>query len=353
MSTAAASRSLAAYAPGRPLSPWWAVAGWIAVPCLAAAFVPDRFILTTLAAAAVQGLFAVSWVLLAVTGQPSLGHALPYGAGAYAAAFIARRAGLHAGDLGGLAPVIVTAAAAIAGGCFGGLQGRLTRRLAPAFVAAVTLATVEGAHSLATMWRVPVLRGGGDTETAIPIAAFANDERTEAWIAAVAFGAGVLLVAALLRSRTGIALRAAAGDERDADALGFDAPRLRLFAFVAAGTIAGAAGALAAQLSGHVSPLMLSWQASLFVPAAALIGGVGTVAGPAAAAYVGAAGAQFFEAPAALRLLVFAGVLVAAGLRDPQHFLGPAFSWNPRSAERTNDALNGRSRRVPPTGGSS
>ena len=338
MSTAAVTRSaapprvdgVAAYAPGRPPSLWWAVGGWIAVPFLAAALARDRFILTTLAAAAVQGLFAVGWVLLAVTGQPSLGHALPYGAGAYAAAFVARRAGLHGGDLGGWVPVVLTAAAAIAGGCFGGLQGRLTRRLAPAFVAVITLATVEAARSLATMWTVPVLRGSGDTDTAIPLPTFPNDDRAAAWLAAAAFAAGVLVVAALVRSRTGVALRAAAGGERDAEALGFDVPRLRLFAFIAAGTIAGIAGALAAQLSGHASPLMLSWQASLFAPAAALIGGAATVAGPAAAAYAGAGAAQFFEIPAAVQLLVAAGVLVAAGLRDPQHVFGPAFSWNPR-----------------------
>jgi ABC-type branched-subunit amino acid transport system permease subunit len=338
VSTAAVARSaappradrVAARAPKRPPSLWWAVAGWVAVPCLVAALAHDRFVSATLAAAAVQGLFAVSWVPLAVTGQPSFGHALPYGAGAYAAAFVARRAGLHAGNLGGMAPVVLTVTAALAGGCFGGLQGRLTRRLAPAYVAAVTLATVEAARSLAAMWTAPVLRGGGDTDTAIPIMTFPNDDRTAAWLAAAAFAAGVLIVAALVRSRTGVALRAAAGGEREADALGFDAPRLRLFAFVAAGTIAGVAGALAAQLSGRVSPLMLSWQASLFVPAAALIGGAGTVAGPAAAAYVGAAVAQFFEVPAALQLLVFAAVLIAAGLRDPQHLLGPAFSWNPR-----------------------
>jgi len=330
MSTAAVSRPVTAYPAGRPPSLWWAAAGWVAVPFVAAALGHDRFASTTLAAAAVQGLFAVSWVLLAVSGQPSLGHALPYGAGAYAAAFVARRAGLHAGDLGGLMPVVLTVAAAIAGGCFGALQGRLTRRLAPAFLAVVTLAMVEAGRTLATMWMAPVLRGGADADASIPIVPFPSDDRAAAWITAAAFGAGVLLVTALVRSRTGVALRAAAGGERAAEALGFDAPRLRLFAFVAAGTIAGTAGALAAQLSGHVSPLMLSWQTSLFAPAAALIGGAATVAGPAAAGYAGAAVAQFLDVPSPLQLLVLAAVLVAAGLRDPQHLFGPAFSWNPR-----------------------
>lgn len=343
MSTAAAERSLAAHAAVRPPSLWWAVTGWIAVVFLATALAHDRFTSSTLAVAAVQGLFAVSWVLLAASGQPSLGHALPYGAGAYAAAFVARGAGLHAG---GLVQVILTVAAAAAGACAGGLQGRLTRRLAPVLLAAVTLATVEAGHSLATLWTAPVMRGVAEADTTIPVTAFPYDGRTAVWLAAAAFAAGLLVVAALLRSRTGIALRAAAGDEREAAALGFDAPRLRLTAFVVAGALAGVAGALAAQFSGRVSPEMLSWRTSLFAPAAALIGGPGTVAGPAAAAYVIAAAAQFLDIPPNLQMLAFAGVLAAAALRDPQRLLGPAFSWNSRRAERNGDPWTRGTRRA-------
>ncbi|HEV2440434.1 MAG TPA: branched-chain amino acid ABC transporter permease [bacterium] len=315
-----------------PLSHWWAVAGWVAMPLLAAALSHDRFTSSTLAAAGVQGLFAVSWVLLAATGQPSLGHALPYGAGAYAAAFVARLGGFHPGGLGGLVPVVLIAAAALAGAGAGALQGRVTRRLSPVFLAVATLGTAEAAHSLATMWTAPVMRGVAEADTAIPVAAFPNDDRAAVWIAAAAFGAGVLAVAALVHSRTGVALRTSAGEERAAEALGFDAPRLRLAAFVVAGTIAGVAGALAAQFSGRVSPAVFSWHTSLFVPAAALIGGPGLVAGPAAAAYVIGALTQFFEIAPGAQVVAFAAVLAAAALRDPQHALGPAFSWNPRPA---------------------
>lgn len=328
MSAAVRVRALPRPAPARPPSLWWVVAGWIAVPLAAAALTQERFALPIMTAAAVQGLFAVGWVLLAVSGQPSLGHALPYGAGAYAIAFVERGDLLRTADLNNFAPAALVAAAAIAGAAAGLLQGRLTRNLAPVWVAAITLATVQAAHSLATMWTAPVVRGGTETDTAIPVAVTLGDGRAAALITAAAFGAGVLLVAALLRSRTGVALRIAAGPDRDADAIGFNAPRLRLFAFVVAGAIAGAAGGLAAQLSGHVAPLMVSWQTSLFAPAAAVLGGVGTVAGPAAAAYCVAGIAQLVDVPAGLKLLAFAAVLAAAGLRDPRHTLGAMFSWN-------------------------
>ncbi|HET7264295.1 MAG TPA: hypothetical protein VFL28_06470 [bacterium] len=327
MSAAVRVRSLPRPAPVRPLLPWWAAAGWIAVPFAAAALAHGRFAWSVVTAAAVQGLFAVSWVLLAVSGLPSLGHALPYGAGAYTVAFLVHRGIVQAADPNGATPAALTAAAAAAGGCAGALQGRLVRNLAPVWTAAITLATVEAAHSLATMWMAPVLHGGIVTDTAIPVAALAGD-RAATWITAAAFAAGVLLVTVLVRSRTGVALRAAAGADRDADALGFDAPRLRLFAFVTAGAIAGVAGALAAQSTGHVSPAMVSWQTSLFAPAAALLGGAGTVVGPAAAGYLIGGIAQLVDAPSGLKLLAFAAVLAAAGLRDPRHVLGAAFSWN-------------------------
>ena len=328
MSAAVRIRALPRPAPARPPSLWWVVAAWIAVPLAAAALTSERFAWPMMTAAAVQGLFAVGWVVLAVSGQPSLGHALPYGAGAYAIAFLGRGGLLSAADLDGFAPAALVAAAALAGAAAGVLQGRLTRNLAPVWVAAITLATVQAAHSLATMWTAPVVRGGTGTDTAIPVAVMLGDGRAAACITAAAFGAGVLLVAALLCSRTGVALRIAAGPDRDADALGFDAPRLRLFAFVVAGAIAGAAGGLAAQSSGHASPLMVSWQTSLFAPAAALLGGVGTVAGPAAAAYGIAGITQFVDVPAGLKLLAFAAMLAAAGLRDPRHVLEAAFNWN-------------------------
>lgn len=333
MSAAVRVRSLPRPAGARPLSPWWAVAGWILVPFAAAALAHERFAWPIMTAASTQGLLAVGWTLLAISGQPSLGHALPFGAGAYAVALLVRDGLVPVSSLNGVALAALTAAGAVAGACAGALQGRLTRNLAPVWIAAITLATVEAAHSLATLWTAPVLRGGTEADTTIPIAAVLGDDRPAAWITAAMFAAGVLLVAALVRSRTGVALRIAAGADRDADALGFDGPRLRLFAFVAAGAIAGVAGALAALSAGRVSPAMVSWQTSLFVPAVGILGGVGTVAGPAAAAYIVSGVLQLVDVPSGLKLLAFAAVLAAAGLRDPRHVLGAAFNWN-AAAER-------------------
>jgi len=317
-------------APSRAGSGWWVLAGCAALPFIAAGLLHDRFASSILAVAGLKGLFAVSWLFLAASGQPSLGHALPYGAGAYAVAFLARRLPLESSGTAGFTPAVLTAAAALAGACAGGLQGRLTRRLTPALIAAVTLATVQAAHSLATMWTAPVMRGVSEADTAIPVPPFPAGDRGAMWIAAAAMAAGVLCVGAVLRSRAGVALRTAAADERDAAALGFDAPRLRFVAFVASGAIAGIAGAFAAQFAGRVTPGLFSWHASLFVAAAAMLGGPFTVAGPAAAGYVIAAAAQIADVPAGVELAFFAAVVAAAAVRDPQRVLALSFGWNHR-----------------------
>ena len=143
--------------------------------------------------------------------------------------------------------------------------------------------------------------------------------------------AGVLCVAAIVRSRSGVGLRATAHDPRAAAALGFDASRLRLGAFAAAGAIAGVAGALAAQFAGRVAPGVFSWNASVFVAAAALLGCPLAIAGPAVAGYVIGALVQLADVTADVQLLAFATVLLAAGMRDPQYVLTPWFLWKRRT----------------------
>jgi branched-chain amino acid transport system permease protein len=319
-------------APALAASPWWAIAAGAAVPLIAAGVVRDPLTSSILSAASVQGLFALSWVLLAATGQPSLGHALPYGAGAYAAAFIARRAAFESSTLNSLMPVFLTAGAAAAGACAAGLQGRLTRRLTPVFLAAISLGMVEAAHSLATMWTAPVMRGINEGDTAIPLGPFPAGDRTAMWLTAGAMALGIACVAGLLRSRAGIGLRMAAIEEREAAALGFNAPRIRVAAFVISGALAGVAGGLAAQVAGRVTPELFSLRGSLFVAAAAMLGGSLAVAGPAVAGYVTAALAQAGDVRPEVQVLAFAAVLAAASARNPRYLLGEAFGWNSRSS---------------------
>lgn len=305
----------ATFRGARARGPQVAAAGALLVGCLIpvglAFSTVDRFTESILALAAIQGLYAASWDLLGgVAGRVSLGHALPFGGGAYLAAVL--------GGLLLLPPPAAIACAAAGGALLAGLQGLLTGRLRPAFLALVTLAIAECGHELSGMLRVYGPAGfafGG--EGGIPAPLFPPDEFGAARLAAVVFAAAVVGLVGIARSNTGLAMRTARADPRAASVSGIDVGRVRLLAFAVSGGTAGVAGALTAGLAARASPSMLALETSLFAVAAASFGGSGTILGPAAAAYLLTAALQWAEVPGPARLTLYGAVLIVATLAGP------------------------------------
>jgi branched-chain amino acid transport system permease protein len=283
-------------------------AAWCLVPLGLAFAVQNRFALSVLAIASTLALFVASWDLVGGTsGQPTLGHALPWGAGAYAAAFVAgwSRASLP----------IALAGGAIAGGLAGALQGTIGARLSRLSLALLTLATAEVAHEVSGMFTFLSPGGlvvGGDG--GIPMAVSPADEASAARLAAAVLAVGVTGLLCVGRSALGLAMRTVRTDDGLAAASGIDAVRVRVLAFVIAGGIAGIAGGLAAGIAGRASPLMLSLEPSLFSFAVASLAGRGTIVGPAAAGYAVAAALQALDVPGTIRLALSAVLLIVGGL---------------------------------------
>lgn len=271
----------------------------------------DRFTESLLALAAIQGVFAASWDLLGgVAGRVSLGHALPFGGGAYVAAIL--------GGLLLVPPAAAIACAAAGGALLGAFQGMLAGRLRPTFLALVTLAVAECGHELSGMLRVFGPAGfafGG--EGGIPAPLFPPDEFGAARLAAVVFAALVVGLVAIARSNAGLAMRVARADPRAASASGIDVGRVRLLAFTVAGGGAGLAGALAADLAARASPSMISLETSLFAVAASSLGRSGTILGPAAAAYLLTVALQWTEVPDPARLTLYGAILMVTTLAGP------------------------------------
>jgi branched-chain amino acid transport system permease protein len=113
--------------------------------------------------------------------------------------------------------------------------------------------------------------------------------------------------ARILRSRFGIVLGGIRQNERRMAAIGISTYRYKLLAFVIAGMGAGLAGALAANFSRFVSPEMLHWQKSGELMIMVILGGAGTLIGPA----LGAA------------LLIGLETVLAAWTEHWQFVLGP------------------------------
>jgi len=225
---------------------------WLVASCLVplglALAARDQFTLSVLAFAATQALYVASWDLVGgASGQPTLGHALPMGVGAYFTTFVA---GWN------LAPLpIAVVGGALAGGLAGVLQGTLGARLSRLSLALVTLATAESAREilgmLIFMWPGGLVVGGN---SGIPMRVYPADESSAARLAAAVLAVGVTGLLWVSRSSLGLAMRTARADDRLASASGIDVVRVRVLAFVIAGGVAGLAGGLAAGMVGRVSP---------------------------------------------------------------------------------------------------
>ena len=96
-------------------------------------------------------------------------------------------------------------------------------------------------------------------------------------ILALAIGAAHRLV----RSPFFQVIRGAKDNERRMVALGYPVYRYQLVAFVISGMLAGLAGILLANASGFVSPTYLAWVRSGELIVMVVLGGMGTVTGPA------------------------------------------------------------------------
>ncbi len=289
---------------------WGAI--WCLVPLGLTFIFPDRFTQSVLALAAVWALYAASWDLLAGwSGQVSLGHALPFGIGAYSAAFLPLWSSAPSGG--------ALAYAMTAGALMGALQGSVGARLNQTFLAVVTLATAECAHELSEMLQVSgpgrVVFGG---DAGVPAPGFPFDETGTARLAAVMLALGLAGLWGLARSNFGVAVRTVHAGEQAAAASGIDVVRVRVAAFVISGALAGLGGGFAAGLAGRASPSMLSLSMTLFPVAAAAIGGVGTLFGPASSAYALAVGLHWADISGPARLAFFALVITGAGLAAPQ-----------------------------------
>ncbi len=83
----------------------------------------------------------------------------------------------------------------------------------------------------------------------------------------------------VVRSPFGHVLRGIHENEARMQAVGYAVDRYKLLAFVVAGTIAGVAGALYAQLVGSITPEAFLWRTSGEALLMVIIGGTGTLGG--------------------------------------------------------------------------
>lgn len=303
-------------------------------------------------------------IINGMAGQFSIGHAGFVGVGAYTAAVVGSH--LHAAFPGSITFArslfivpLSLGAGAFAAGCFGFLVGLPSLRLRGDYLAIVTLgfaeifrlliATASAGSSTSGLGGL-LARLGGQNGYAGPHDQGIPQYAGPFWL----FSAVFLMIALSLRlklSGWGRALRALREDEIAAAAVGVDPTRYKVTSFVLAATSAGAAGALLATAkdgSPTTQPDQFGFQASFEAITMVILGGSGSVSGAVlgglfvtftvkAIELVQSTDAvQAFKTSHdwldlnALRMVVYAGVLIAVMLLRPEGVFGERELIEPR-----------------------
>jgi branched-chain amino acid transport system permease protein len=206
-------------------------------------------------------------------GLVSFGHALFIGLGSYAVALPAfhgiGNGWVHLGLCLGVSALVALAVGAIS-----------LRTSGMAFIM-ITLAFAQMGYFLF----VSLKAYGGDDGLAV--SATSRFGALDLGATPVLYGAAWLVLAlftgwmARLRvSPFGMGLRGARQNARRIDAMGLDAQRLKLVAFVISGAVCGLSGLLLANLNAFASPSSLAWTVSGELIVMVVLGGIGTVCGP-------------------------------------------------------------------------
>ncbi|MFO1174187.1 MAG: branched-chain amino acid ABC transporter permease [Paracoccaceae bacterium] len=251
------------------------------------------------------------------TGLLSLGHALFFAAGLYAAGFAATLADQPA--------MVALIAGPLAGGLMAAAVGVLALRTVGVAFMIVTLMFAQSGY-------LTILALGrwtrGDEGLVIPQAARLlagfdlSDDRVRYPVALVLFGCGLLGCLWLVRSRFGRVMVAMRENPERARMLGFDPFAVRLAALTVSGCYAGAAGAAQAILFGYAGASLASVQYSILPLLWVLLGGAGTVAGPFVGCCLMFYLIDYASGVTSATLLVVGAALVGLTLFAPKGILG-------------------------------
>ena len=215
-------------------------------------------------------LFAASLhLLMGAGGMVSFGHAAAFGLGAYGAALLMLQAGWPMPLAFAGAPLVAAACSVVI--------GFFCVRLSSIYFAMLTLAFAQIAYAIVHQWYD--LTGGDNGLLGVWPPPWLAPPLRYYYLALLACGGGVALLALIERAPFGLTLRAARDHARRAEAVGVNVRRHRLVAFVLAGFFGGLAGATFVYLKGSVFPESLTVGVSIQPLVMVLLGGVETLAG--------------------------------------------------------------------------
>ena len=219
-------------------------------------------------------------ILLGYVGLLSFGHAAFLGMAGYVSA--------HSAKVWGFPPELAILTGTAAAAALGAVMGALAIRSKGIYFANITLALAQMVFFFCLQAK---FTGGEDGIQSVPRGRFLGildlrDDMAMYAVVATLFFAAFLLIYRIVHSPFGQVLKAVRENEPRAISLGYKAERYKLMAFVLSATLAGLAGAMKSIVFQLASLTDVSWQMSGEAVLMTLVGGVGTIFGPAVGAIV-------------------------------------------------------------------
>jgi branched-chain amino acid transport system permease protein len=250
----------------------WVVGGMFIVAIVAPWMLYPIFLMKLICFA----LFACAFnLLLGYTGLLSFGHAAFFGTGAYAAG--------HAIKVWGFGPEIGILFGTAVAAAVGYIFGSLAIRRQGIYFAMITLALAQMLYFF--FLQVP-FTGGEDGLQGVPrgnLLGFISlqDDIVLYYFVLAIFVFGFWLMHRTIYSPFGQILKSIRENEQRTLSLGYDVNSFKLLAFVLSTALSGMAGATKTLVLGFASLTDARWQMSGEVVLMTLLGGLGTVTGPA------------------------------------------------------------------------
>ncbi len=272
-------------------------------------------------------LFAAAFnLLLGYTGLLSFGHAAFFGMASYTCAHFVKTYGL-APELGVLAGTAVA-------GLLGLIVGILAIRSRGIYFAMVTLALAQMIYFFCL--QAP-FTGGEDGIQAVPrghlFGLFDLTPSLHLYYFVLAVCAlGFYAVYRIVHSPFGVVLKSIKDNEPRAISLGYNADHYKLAAFTFSATLAGLAGSTKALVFQLASLTDVNWHMSGEVVLMTLLGGLGTMAGPALGALL-VTGIQNYLAQAGAWVTIIQGLIFFfCVLSFRAGIMGSFYQWRNRRA---------------------
>lgn len=223
-------------------------------------------------------------LILGYGGLISFGHAAYLGLGAYAVGIPAHHwlyGGFEDWGLATVSGLVQFPLAIVICALFALITGAICLRTKGVYFIMITMAFAQMIYYLI----VSIEEYGGDdglvidTHSEFPLVSL-DDPMQMFIVSYVSLAVAILIVRTIVRSRFGMVLQGAKGNNERVVTLGFNTYAYKLTAYVISGAMAGYAGALLGNFTTFISPEMMDWSRSGELMFMVILGGTATTVGP-------------------------------------------------------------------------